>query len=129
MAPIHQVEARRSSNAELEVSLAVVGVLLAAASVALVIERNWTEIARLLLAYVGYAGIVLWPGDEGAGDPGAPWRILLAGGAAGFLYGVVRPAPTPEVVLASTAFATLLGAAHWIVLRYTRRLLVHLGRR
>jgi hypothetical protein len=114
----------RDAARDLTFSLALIGGLILFAAVGLALEHNWPKAARIALAYVTYASVLLSPRNLGVRSPVGFSRMALAAAAAGFVNGVVRPQTTLQLIAASTLLAaTLLAGTHWLALRNARRLL------
>ena len=121
----HVERAPGARSRDLLASLALLGVVVAIALGSLALDENWWKLARVALAASAYAALLLAGGRTRArGDRATPPRFrvfLLAGGCAGLLSGVVRPAPSvPETLALAVLGATLLGGLHWLALRRWR---------
>ena len=106
-------------------SLAALTAVVVIALAGLALDRNWSKLLRIAVAFATYAGVLLAlqrRGDSSASRASSlplPWFILAAA-AAGLVSGLARPHFHAGVLLVGTLFAPLLGVVHWAALRALR---------
>ena len=111
----------RAHRTDLELSLLLLGSVLAIALGGLALDGDWPKVVRVAAAFGGYAGVVAALTRDGT-SPRA-LAFVIAGGVGGLISGMVRPdaMPPASVAVQALAGALLLGPAHWLGLRYHRR--------